>query len=355
MLGIDPKAARTAWTVFLMALLICLTYAVRHTLLIFSLALFFAYMLSPVVNTIERLLPSRLSRNFTLALVYMLFIGVIAAIAFGIGSAIVEQATALAARLPDLLRSRDPLEAIWLPGWLAPLRSRIGEAIRSQVDSLDKDALPLIRAAITQVLARAGSILEFVLVPVLGFFFLKDGAKIRETVIDWTTRGQTSIMLEQILSDVHILLGHYIRALVILSTATFVVYTLFLQFTGGQYAALLGVVAAVLEFIPVVGPVSASLIIVIVEGVSGYPHMLAAIIFLVCYRFFQDYVLSPYLMGSGVELHPLLVLFGVLAGQQIAGISGMFFSVPVLAGLRIVYVHSHRSRVRNIEQAAREP
>jgi predicted PurR-regulated permease PerM len=54
----------------------------------------------------------------------------------------------------------------------------------------------------------------------------------------------------------------------------------------------------------------------------------------------QDYVLQPYLMSSGVALHPLLVIFGVLAGEQVGGVPGMFLSIPVLATLRVIYVRS---------------
>ena len=154
------------------------------------------------------------------------------------------------------------------------------------------------------------------------------------------------MLLDEILDDVHLLLGHYIRALVILACATFVSYTLFLQGSGGQYAVLLGGIAGLLEFIPVVGPLAAAVVIIVVEAFSGYTHGIAVIIFILCYRMFQDYVLSPYLMGAGVELHPLLVLFGVFAGEQIAGVPGMFFSVPVIAILRVVYVRSMRARTR---------
>jgi predicted PurR-regulated permease PerM len=345
-LGIDPKAARAAWTVFLLGLAIFLVYAARRTLLIFALALFFAYMLTPVLNFVQRIVPARFSRNVTLAIVYVLFLGAIVGIGFGVGTAIAEQATNLVYQLPDLVKSKDPLAAIPFPEILDPLRSRIVEGIRAQVASLNKEAFPLIKTALASVAARAGSILEFVLVPILGFFFLKDGTQIRQAVIDWTTTGRNSVILDEIFDDVHVLLGHYIRALVILSACSFIVYSTFLQFSGGQYAVLLGGVAAVLEFIPVVGPLAAGVIIVIVEGATGYSHLVLVVVFLLCYRLFQDYVLSPYLMGAGVELHPLLVLFGVLAGEQIAGIPGMFFSVPVIAALRIVYVHLLRSRIR---------
>jgi len=69
-------------------------------------------------------------------------------------------------------------------------------------------------------------------------------------------------------------------------------------------------------------------------------------VFLGAYRIFQDYVLSPQLMSAGMELHPLLVVFGVFAGEQIAGIPGAFLSVPVMAVLRMIYARVERGRVR---------
>jgi predicted PurR-regulated permease PerM len=63
------------------------------------------------------------------------------------------------------------------------------------------------------------------------------------------------------------------------------------------------------------------------------------------YRLFLDYALTPYLMGQGVELPPLAIIFGVLAGEQIGGILGMFLSIPALATLRILYVRYRKERV----------
>jgi predicted PurR-regulated permease PerM len=344
MLGIDRQAARVTWTVFLIGLLIFLVYQARETLLVFGLALFFAYMISPVITVVERFAPKRISPNVALAVVYLLLVGAIIGIGFAVGEAIADQATMLAAKLPELVKSQDPLGGLWLPGWLGPLRERVLEAIRGQLSHLDTNAIPILRKAATEVLAHAGTVLTVVLIPILAFFFLKDGRQIKEAFITWTTDGRNSVLLDEILADVHVMLGRYIRALLILSMATFMVYTIFLQVTGGQYSVLLGGVAAVLEFIPVVGPLSAAVIILIVEGFSGYGHIVGLLALMLVYRLFQDYVLSPYLMGSGVELHPLLVLFGVLAGEQIGGVPGMFFSVPVLAILRVIYVRLERSR-----------
>jgi predicted PurR-regulated permease PerM len=61
------------------------------------------------------------------------------------------------------------------------------------------------------------------------------------------------------------------------------------------------------------------------------------LLFLVVWRFIQDYVTSPRILGSTLELHPLTVLFGVLAGGEVAGVIGVFLSIPVLATMRILW------------------
>jgi len=111
---------------------------------------------------------------------------------------------------------------------------------------------------------------------------------------------------------------------------------------------LLAGIAALGEFLPVVGPAAAAAITLLVTGLSGYDHLLAYAIFWIILRLFQDYAVSPYLMGKGVELNPMLVLFGVLAGEQIAGVTGMFFSVPVIATLRILFVRLQREHHREL-------
>jgi predicted PurR-regulated permease PerM len=78
---------------------------------------------------------------------------------------------------------------------------------------------------------------------------------------------------------------------------------------------------------------------------SGFAHPLWVLVFLGTYRLFQDYVLNPNLMATGVELHPLMVIFGVFAGGQLGGVAGVFLSVPVLAMARIVIRRIRKQRV----------
>jgi predicted PurR-regulated permease PerM len=114
--------------------------------------------------------------------------------------------------------------------------------------------------------------------------------------------------------------------------------------TSAPFPILLAGFAALLEFIPAVGPFVGGVTMLVVTSLAGYPHFWLLVIFLAVYRIFQDYVLSPYLMSTGVKIPPMLVLFGVLAGEQIAGIPGMFFSVPAMAALRLVVLRLRRRR-----------
>jgi predicted PurR-regulated permease PerM len=342
MLGVDRHALKAAWTVFLFALAVVLVYVIRGTLVVFALALFLAHLLAPAVDLVASFVPRRVSRTAALGILYLLIIAIAVALLIPVGSKIGEQAASLATRLPDAIK-QDPLAHLPLPGWLEAARPRLTELLRARMEELGQGVLPILSRAGEQILLGLGSLLTLILVPILSFFFVKDGGSIRQALVEAVV-AQYRPLAEEILDDLHHLLVQYIRALVLLAGATFVSHSVVLSAMGVPYSFLLAGIAAVLEFIPVLGPLTGAVILLTVSAFTGYPHLLWIALFLAAYRVFQDYVLNPYLMSSGVEIHPMLVLFGVLAGEQVAGIPGMFFSVPVMAALRVILVRVRRVR-----------
>lgn len=91
-------------------------------------------------------------------------------------------------------------------------------------------------------------------------------------------------------------------------------------------------------------PLAALAITVLIAGFSVFYNVLLLFGLIVLYRVFQDYVLSPYLMSEGVEVSPLLVIVGLLVGEQIGGVAGIFLSVPVMAALKIVVIRASAAR-----------
>jgi predicted PurR-regulated permease PerM len=140
-----------------------------------------------------------------------------------------------------------------------------------------------------------------------------------------------------VLGDLNQMLAQFIRAQLTLAAFSFVAYLAFLELGGVPYALVLGTAGGMMEFIPVVGPLVAAVLIFSVAMLMSYPHWLLLLIFLGAWRMIQDYVISPRVMGQSMELHPLAAIFGVLAGGEIAGVLGIYLSIPIMASLRIVW------------------
>jgi predicted PurR-regulated permease PerM len=334
--GLDHRAASYTSTVLFILILLALVYVIRETLFAFALALLFSYLLWPVVHYLDRRLPGR-SRVPALTIVYLALVALLIIIGIAVGSRVVLQADALALRIPELLsRLEKPVEQIAAPS-LQTFRDAVISTLQKQLVKHSQDLLSLLPNLVLGFLSHAGSLIYIVLVPVLSFLFLKDGPEFRNSMLEMLTEGSRRDEIREFAADVHILLAQYMRALVLLAAAVFAAYGLFFFIIGVPYGILLAAIAFFLEFIPVVGPLVAVVTVLVVAGLSGFQHLLWILVFLVSFRMFQDYILSPHLMSKGAKLHPVMVIFGILAGGQIAGIPGIFLSVPILAILRIVY------------------
>ncbi|MDP9043995.1 MAG: AI-2E family transporter [Pseudomonadota bacterium] len=352
MLGFDRRAAKYAWSVALVALCLLIVFAIRKTLFIFLLAVFFSYMVYPAVQRLARYTPRRFSYAAATATVFTLILGVAVIGAFLIGPPIAEQATTLANKLPGLMRDPQILSRLPLPEWLTPFRTRVGSFVQEQFASGASAALPLAKQIGEAALGVAGNSVFVILIPILAFLFIKDARAMRSEFLVWAAQGRHGPMWNGIVDGLDTLLGRYIRSLLILSAATLVVYSIAFSIAGVPYALLLAALAGVLEFIPVIGPLTAAAVCLIVSGLSGYDHLLVLLGMIAVYRLFQDYVLNPYLMSDGVEVPPLLVLFGLLAGEEIGGVVGVFLSVPVLAAARVIAVQiATESRRRGLIKA----
>jgi predicted PurR-regulated permease PerM len=142
------------------------------------------------------------------------------------------------------------------------------------------------------------------------------------------------------LNDVNHTLAAYTRAQLISCFLIGSVCTIGFYLFSLDYALLLGIMAGVLEFIPLIGPLTVGITATIVAGVSESPRTgIYVAIFLIVLRIFHDYVSYPRIVREGIHLHPLAIILSVLAGEQIAGIAGVFLSIPLVALATVLYKH----------------
>lgn len=336
MLGFDTRTAKVIWTVFLVTFLLFFVYSIRQTLLVVTFAIFFSYMVYPLIALAERHLPSTIPRMVSIGAVFALVFIIIVVAGSVLGSQIADEASKLSQQLPSLLNGKNISDRIPLPGFLEPLRVRLIAFLSEQMQSHAGQAVPFAQELGLSALRAASNLIYLVLVPVLSFLLIKEAPTMKREIFAWAGH-YNSLLWGGIINDLDVLMAGYVRALLILSIATCVVYSTVFSFMGMTYALLLGVIAGLLEVIPFVGPLIAAVAVLAVSAFSGYPHLAWLLLFIIGYRLFQDYVLNPYLMSAGIEVPPLLVILGLLAGEQVGGVAGIFLAVPVVAAVKIIY------------------
>jgi len=132
------------------------------------------------------------------------------------------------------------------------------------------------------------------------------------------------------------MLQRYIRAQVILGGLSLLYCTIAMLLLGFPNAFALGALAGILEFVPVVGWMTAAATIV-TAGVLTHSHWIWMLALLAVWRILMDYGIAPRVMGHELEIHPLLAIFALMVGGAVGGIVGIYLSVPLVAVLRVIY------------------
>lgn len=326
--------------------LICYVFRAAHdTITLFLFAILFAYFVAPLVRRMERPLRSRAA---AILVTYVILAGVLTVGGFLIGPKIARETRDLASTLPELLNRAATGQLVrdfgvqhhWPLARISQLQGFIASHRKTITD---------FGTAIAQKLASPIShIWWLVLIPILGMFFLKQGESLAANLSSIASDSDDRVLIDGLVADVNVMLGSYIRAQIILAALTLVVYTAVLSLMRVPYAIILGPLAGFLEFIPVVGPAVGAAAIVVIAALAGYGHVVLLVLILAAWRLCQDYVNAPRIMGKSLEINPLMQIFAVLAGGEMAGVLGALISVPVAATLRIIWRRMHENAPKEV-------
>ena len=332
---LDSHTARVTWTVLVFLGGLGLLYALRGVLLIVALSLFFAYLLFPLVRLTQRWLIH--SRSVAIAVVYLVVLAAVGGAGMAVGPRLSTEVQSLAQKLPDMSKRIQNGEIVMSflarKGWEGQQVRDIDRLVQTHMGEIIGYAQ---RAAAALLTWLAGAWV-IVLIPIFAFFILKDADRLITTAIWRLGHDAHRGTWWGISEDLDALLGKYVRALVLLALITFAVWSVVFLVAGVPYALVVAGIGGALEFLPVLGPLAAGVVAVGVSLFSGYAHPWLLAVFVLVWRGIQDYGTSPLVMARGIEIHPALVVIGVLAGGEIAGVAGMFLSVPVIAAVRIVW------------------
>jgi len=217
-----------------------------------------------------------------------------------------------------------------------PLELR--HSIDQSVLGAGEAGLAYAHGALVASLEALSNIAWLVLVPVLAFLLLKDAALIRRTVLT-ALPHRIQLRSHKLFEEMNDTVAAYVRAQLIACVVVGVLSGLGFALLGTPYPVLLGVLSAVLEFIPLVGPLVLAAVAVGVAALQDPVVAWWTVAFLAALRVIEDYVIYPRLIGRDIHLHPLVIILAVLAGVELGGIAGIFIAVPVVALVTVVGRH----------------
>ena len=330
----DRRTASVLLTILLFALVLAIVYVARAVIVIFAFSILFAYLINPIVRFLQR--HSLLFRNLRgphVLEAYLAIIVVAVLLSHGLVPDFRKNAGRILSTIPGLTNKVSSGEIAnnlgsnlgWADEQAAQLRVFL-ERHRSNIE----------RAQGKMEQAAPAAFAGILVIPILAIFFLSDGEKLADQIIHLVATKENHGTLESLAGELHVMLQRYIRAKVILGGLSLLFCSIAMLLLGFPNAIALGILAGILEFIPVAGWITAAATIVTV-GVLTHSHWIWMLALHALWRISMDYGISPRVMGHELEIHPLLAIFTLMVGGAVGGIVGIYLSVPLVAALRVIY------------------
>jgi predicted PurR-regulated permease PerM len=349
-----PRWAQLVLLPLLLLLVWTVAGAVRHVLFLFLVALLIALLLNPLVRGLGR---AWIPRGPAVALVYLAFAAVVALAILGLATVVVQQTRTAAHRVDNYFttdsghppRTGAEQDLGRFQGWLD--RNHLssihvqhqGEKFLNQVGTKDvqKYTSKALRWAEGAGLTVVTLLFDALLVVVVSIYMLLDMQRLTDAVDRrFPPRGRGGLIVRMEQAVASYVKGQFLLSLIIglsVGVGLWILGMTGLMPHGGRYAAAFGAWAGVTELIPYVGPWLGAIPAVLYALVQ---HPLAALWVALLFLGIQQlegHVIVPKVMGRSLRLHPLLVIFGLLAGGEIYGFPGILVALPLLAAGRAVW------------------
>lgn len=325
---------RTLFILLVSVLVLWFLYIEREILTPFILAGIFAYILNPFVDLLSNKL--KLPRTLSVVLIYVILITGVVSGGYAVGKRVVEESSQLDKFVSDIAVTAR-YEANNLPEWVKP-------TVLDTLSSLDKTKLFVVTPSVISLFPQALSrIISFVIFLFSAFFFLKEGRSIIDRLLNQIP-SPYKIEVEILLNKINAVLGGYLRGQIFMIVLMSSVFYVILSAFNVKFALAIAVFSGIAEIVPFIGPIVATT----VAGVTSYAAQssgfslnyfqsaLGVVISYIVVRQIQDYFIIPYVMGKITKLHPLIILFAVLAGGHTFGLLGLLLAVPLAATINIL-------------------
>lgn len=307
-------------------------------LAVFIFGLTLAAALDPVISWLERRLP----RLLAVILTHLLLVTLLGGLVWAIVPALVDQVQYLVSRIPDLTeRARE-----FLDRWDGTLsRDSFINTVITQLSSL---GLVLLSLPLTLTAILSG----ILLILFISLYILLEAPQIQSAILSLFPEKRRGDVNEVFLAMTQAA-GGYFRGVAINGVIVGFLTFSGLLLLGIDFPLVFGVIAGILELIPVVGPIIAGLIIVGLTLLQSPGEALAALVFMIVLQQLENQILVPNIMRNQTKVSPLLSILAIFAGGAIGGVMGALIAIPVAAALRVLFIQVIAPAIRR--QTGAEP
>ncbi len=327
-----------------------LVYLLAPVLTPFVISALLAYLADPLVDRLEhaRIGRWRLGRTGGVVVVFLLLTLVIAALILLLIPMLNKQISRLIAELPAIIA--------WFQGTALPwVTERLGldmpsldgteltAMLREHWQSAGGIAAGVLAGVSKSGMAVIGWLINLLLIPVVTFYLLRDWDVLVARVRAMLPRP-VEPTVSKLANESDQVLGAFLRGQMLVMLALATIYSVGLWLVGVNLALLIGVVAGLISFVPYLGAivgVGAAIIATLVQHGDLW-HLVAVLIVFGIGQAAEGMVLQPLLLGDRIGLHPVAVIFAVMAGGQLFGFLGVLLALPVAAVLMVVLRHLYR-------------
>ncbi len=298
------------------------------------------YIFNPVVDFMEK---KGIKRNFSIMLLYVIVIGLIVWGVIILVPKIEHQTKSFIEDWPVYWQTIEQKTGEFFN---APLFEKFSEPIENAINelfsSINQIAKSISKNAFTGIGSVVGAVANIVVtivtVPFILFYLLKDGKELTPYVTQFLPtkiRHKTIVVLK----DINKQLSSYVRGQVTVAIAVAIMFMIGFSVIGLKYSITLGVLAGFLNLIPYVGSALATIPAVILALVDGPKMLIAVIIVFVLEQTIEGKFISPLVLGSQLDIHPITIIFVLLSAGKIFGFMGVIIGIPVYATIKVIVTH----------------
>jgi predicted PurR-regulated permease PerM len=297
------------------------------------LAIVIAFILNPFVNWLCEVFPL-IGRGSAVLLAFLCMLIVFSGIGMFVLIPFIHEFDNFMINVPILLaKIQTTLEALQHNTWGMPWNVNLMlDRLLDSVTSLSTEAA---RNIFNTLVGMASRIIELIVVPVLTFYFLRDGRLLRDKFINlYSIEKRPKVQI--VLAEFAKVISGYIHGQAWISSIIGLLVFAGMYLLGVDYPMVWGLLATCTEMIPIIGPIIGAIPAIILAYLVSPALAVKVIVFYIVIHQLENHIIVPNVMGHVIELHPVLVIISLLIGGKLLGIMGMIIAVPAAALLKVL-------------------